>query len=147
MIPWSDRLFHCPRHDLSKVCSARICAEPFEMWNRLAMTWWHQTLMWVPVKLACLNKIRHVIQSSIRCKSNQNCIVLLQFVILMQHFEDNVLYNFRIENDNESMFCEVIHYSNIELFRCDKTIQWQPATWFSSATLYHLHILHNSSPT
>ena len=49
----------------------------------LVMTWWHQTLIWVPVKLACLTKIWHVIRNSIRCKSNQNCTVLLQFAVFL----------------------------------------------------------------
>ena len=41
----------------------------------------------------------------------------------MQHFENKILYNFRVENDNESMFCEVFHYSYIDLFHGNKTIQ------------------------
>ena len=66
LIPWPDRLFHRPRQDLSGVWSGRICAEPFEMWNRLVMTWWHQTLIYSEAcmshyKLRCdleLNKMQ-----------------------------------------------------------------------------------------
>ena len=77
-IPWPDRLFHCLRHNLSGVRSARICVEPFEMWNRLVITWWPQTLISVQVKLACLTIIWHEICSTIRCKSIKNCTGPLQ---------------------------------------------------------------------
>ena len=59
----------------------------------------------------------------------------------MQHFENQILYNFRVENYNESISA-MFHYSYIDLFRGNKTIQWQPAcpAWLSALTEAELDI-------